>query len=195
MLSTFRVPAFLFLCAGLLIPAFMSTAGDAQDFPRREAREGEDRDRPDREREMERREERERDEFRREQERINQSRPRIDERMRELEQQRHEHMEREHHRMMLEGHRLDFEMHKLHMERISTQAHIANDAVLTAAFALERLPELVPNAKERREVLEDFLEASQNIAVQRLIRMKLLELPVEGREREEALEIIEGLIP
>ncbi|PQO31121.1 hypothetical protein C5Y96_12245 [Blastopirellula marina] len=175
MLSTFRVPAFLFLCTGLLIPAIMPATVDAQDFPRRE--------------------ERERDEFRREQERVNQSRPRIDERMRELEQQRHEQMEREHHRMMLEGHRLDFEMHKLHLERISAQAHIANDAVLSAAFALERLPELIPNVKERREVLEDFLEASQNIAVQRLIRMKLLELPAEGRDREEALEILGGLIP
>lgn len=194
MLFTFRVPAFLFLCAGLLIPAMMPTTVDSQDFPRRESREGDERDRLDREREMERREERERDEIRRDQERFNQSRPRVDERMKELEQQRREQMEREHHRMMLEGHRLDFEMHKLHMERISTQAHIANDPILSAAFALERLSELVPNVKERREVLEDFLDSSQNVAVKRLIRMKLLELPAEGREREEALDILEGLI-
>lgn len=209
MLPSTRVPAFLLLLTAVLIPVALPAAASGQEFPRRELREEEERERPDREREIERREERERDEFRRDVERErdemrrdaerfqnenNQPRPWIGERAEAFEQRRREQMEREHHHAMLEGQRLDFEMHKLHMERVASQARIANDPLLSAAFALERLPELLPNVKERREVLEEFLETSQNAAVQRLIRMKLLELPTENREREEALEIIESLI-
>jgi len=108
------------------------------------------------------------------------------------EQTRQASQEREHRQRMLEAQRLDFEIHKLHRERVATQAHIANDAVLAAAFALERLPEIVPHEQERREVLNDLLDATQNVAVRRLIRMKLLEIPTD--RREESLEVIRGLL-
>ncbi|MFN3150713.1 hypothetical protein [Bremerella sp.] len=198
MLILFRTSACLPILASLFVSGLMLETAYGQFDPRVEAEQQE-------RREIERREERERDEFRRDMERqreelrreaerlserVNDVRPRAG----ELEQRRRQEMEREHHRRMLEGHRLDFEMHKLHMERVATQARIANDPVLSAAFALERLPELVPNEKERREVLEDFLDAAKNPAVKRLIRMKMLELPVEGREREELIEVIESFI-
>ncbi|WDI44500.1 hypothetical protein [Bremerella sp. P1] len=210
MMVSIRMSVGLLSLTGLLIPAVMPSTADAQEIPRLEARELEQRERAEREREEFRRDvererdeirrnaERERDEMRREAERraeeFDRPRPRGGEMAEAFEQQRREQMEREHHRMMLEGHRLDFEMHKLHMERVATQARIAGDPVLSAAFALERLPELVPNERERREVLEDFLDASQNPAIKRLIRMKLLELPAEGLEREELIEVIESLI-
>lgn len=199
MMVSIRMSVGLLSLTGLLIPAVMPYTADAQEIPRLEARELEQRERAEREREEFRRDvERERDEMRREAERraeeFDRPRPRGGEMAEAFEQQRREQMEREHHRMMLEGHRLDFEMHKLHMERVATQARIASDPVLSAAFALERLPELVPNERERREVLEDFLDASQNPAIKRLIRMKLLELPAEGLEREELIEVIESLI-
>lgn len=198
MLILFRTSACLPILASLFVSGLMLETAYGQFDPRVEAEQQE-------RREIERREERERDEFRRDMERqreelrreaerlserVNDVRPRAG----ELEQRRRQEMEREHHRRMLEGHRLDFEMHKLHMERVATQARIANDPVLSAAFALERLPELVPNEKERREVLEDFLDAAKNPAVKRLIRMKMLELPAEGREREELIEVIESFI-
>lgn len=212
MLILFRTSACLPILASLFVSGLMLETAYGQFDPRVEA---EQRER----REIERREERERDELRREMERQREElrreaeRPldlgeddgkfleRVElyrvgggERLEVMEPRRREEMEREHHRRMLEGHRLDFEMHKLHMERVATQARIANDPVLSAAFALERLPELVPNEKERREVLEDFLDASKNPAVKRLIRMKMLELPAEGREREELIEVIESFI-
>ncbi|QDU78266.1 hypothetical protein Pan97_53510 [Bremerella volcania] len=203
MMVSFRMSVYLPMVTGLFFSGLLLESAYGQYDPRAEAEQRE-------QREIERREERERGEIRREMERqkdeflhelerlseqVDDVRPHIGERAEAFDQRRREMMQREHHRAMLEGHRLDFEMHKLHMERVATQARIANDAVLSAAFALERLQELVPNEKERREVLEDFLEDSQNIAVQRLIRMKILELPAEGREREKRLEILEGLIP
>lgn len=202
MLILFRTSACLPILASLFVSGLMLETAYGQFDPRVEAEQQE-------RREIERREEREQDELRRDMERqreelrreaerlserVNEVRPRAGEQAEAFEQRRREEMQREHHRRMLEGHRLDFEMHKLHMERVATQARIANDPVLSAAFALERLPELVPNEKERREVLEDFLDASKNPAVKRLIRMKMLELPAEGREREELIEVIESFI-
>ncbi len=201
MLISFRLPVGLFLLSGLwFAPACVTSVADAQEFPREERREIEQRER---EREMDLREQREREQREREEnwrerdlfsDEIDRVRPHIRERAEEFDQRRREMMQREHHRAMLEGHRLDFEMHKLHMERVATQARIANDAVLSAAFALERLPELVPDVKERREILDDLLASSKNPAVKRLIRMKMLELPAEGREREVLVEAIESLI-
>ena len=202
MLVPLRLFVGLLLFSGILV-TLTESAAVAQEFPREERREIEDRERQEREREMDRREQRERELREREEnwrerdlfsDDVDRLRPHIGERAEAFEQRRREMMEREHHRSMLEGHRLDFEMHKLHMERVATQARIADDAVLSAAFALERLPELVPDGKQRREILGDFLDRSKNPAVKRLIRMKLLEIPAEGREREEQLEVIESLI-
>lgn len=202
MLVSLRLPVGLFLLSGLWV-AMAESVAVAQEFPREERREIENRERQNRERELDRREQREREEREREEnwrerdlfsDEDDRIRPRHGERAEAFDQRRREMMQREHHRAMLEGHRLDFEMHKLHMERVATQARIANDVVLSAAFALERLPELVPDLKERREILGDLLASSKNPAVKRLIRMKILELPAEGREREVLVEAIESLI-
>ncbi|PQO32954.1 hypothetical protein [Blastopirellula marina] len=91
-------------------------------------------------------------------------------------------------------HEREMQMHRQHMERIATQARVASDEVLTASFALEHLPELVRNPQERREVVTDMLQQTDNPAIKRLLRMKLLEYSLHSDQRDEALEHLRALI-
>lgn len=107
---------------------------------------------------------------------------------------RDERMDWERRQREMQMHRTEMEMHHLHVERIASQARIANDEVLAASFALEHLPELVRNPQERREIMIDMMHDSDNPAIKRLIRMKLIEYTMHSDRRDEALEHVRALI-
>ncbi len=178
MLTTFRMmtwtacPLLMLLITAVIFSPQSATGQDRIDRVRqeREARDREadrrmERDRPER-REIESRDDRFRDE-------------RMD-------------WDRRQHEMQM--HRSEMEMHHLHMQRIASQARLANDEVLAASFALEHLPEIVRNPEERREVLTDMLHQTDNPAIKRLIRMKLLESSLHSDHRDGALEHLRALI-
>ncbi|RCS52695.1 hypothetical protein DTL42_07610 [Bremerella cremea] len=88
----------------------------------------------------------------------------------------------------------DPQIYPFQFERLSAQARIASDEVLSASFALEYLPELIRNRQERREVVTDMMQQTDNPAIKRLLRMKLLEYSLHSDQRDEALENLRMLI-
>ncbi len=98
------------------------------------------------------------------------------------------------HRQVAETHR-ETEMNGSRLARIHTMGKMAEDTNLSAAFALDQLIRIVPDVEARREVLGDLLDGSRNLGVQRLIRMHLISLPLPDDGQEEAVEILQGLLP
>ncbi len=97
----------------------------------------------------------------------------------------------------VEGLSEDLEMElaerELQAARIDHLAEVASDGVRTAAFIIEELTELV-DPEVAVQTLRGSLTQTKNSAVQRIIRIKLVELHFEMDETEKAMNVVNQLI-